>query len=68
MATELCEVGRHPEQDEYLSVHMISFDHAVNMIYKGDICDAKTISGIFMAGKALVDNHISTDMKKDNIP
>ncbi len=65
LATELCEVGRHPEQDEYLSVHMISFDHAVNMIYKGDICDAKTISGIFMAGKALEDNHISTDMKKD---
>jgi 8-oxo-dGTP pyrophosphatase MutT (NUDIX family) len=53
LTTELYEVGRHPEQDEYLSVHMISFDHVLSMIYKGDIYDAKTISGIFLAGKAL---------------
>jgi 8-oxo-dGTP pyrophosphatase MutT (NUDIX family) len=53
LATELYEVGRHPEQDEYLSVHMISFDQVLSMIYKGDIYDAKTISGIFLAGKAL---------------
>jgi hypothetical protein len=44
---------RHPEKDEYLSVHMISFDHALNMIYKDDIYDSKTISGIFLDRKAL---------------
>jgi 8-oxo-dGTP pyrophosphatase MutT (NUDIX family) len=64
LATELYEVGRHPEQDEYLSVHMISFDHVMDMIYKGDICDAKTISGIFMAMKAIDNNHVKNDMKK----
>lgn len=53
LAAELSETGRNPEQDEYLSVHMIPFDHAVSMIFKGDIIDAKTIAGIFMAGKAL---------------
>ena len=67
LATELCEVGRHPEQDEYLSVHMISFDHAVNMIYKGDICDAKTISGLFMAMKTFENNHGNAGIKKDSI-
>ena len=56
LASGLCEASRHPEQDEYLSVHHIPFDQAVNMIYNGDICDAKTIVGIFMAGKAFEKN------------
>lgn len=64
LATELYEVGGHPEQDECLSVHMISFDHVMDMIYKGDICDAKTISGIFMVMKAIDNNHTKTGMKK----
>ena len=37
------------EDDELLDVHDLRFDDAIQMIYKGEIQDAKTIAGLFMA-------------------
>ncbi len=64
LATHLLKTAGHPEQDEYLSVHLISFDHVINMVYQGDICDAKTISAVFMTLKALETNPDKTACKK----
>lgn len=68
LATQLFETAGHPEQDEYLSVHLISFDHVMKMIYQGDICDAKTISAVFMAAGELETNPNKAACKKGSEP
>lgn len=56
LATELRPCGQKLEADEYLEVERVSFDKAVDMVYRGDIKDSKTIIAIMMAK-----NRISVD-------
>lgn len=42
-AAGLKDVGQHPDPDEFLEVEILSFSEALNLIYKGEIKDAKTI-------------------------
>lgn len=53
LAEKLSPVTQSLEKDEYLSVHMVPFDDALSMIYKGLIQDAKTITGLLLARKKI---------------
>ena len=46
--TALCQADILKLVTENISVHEIKFDVAMEMIYKGEIRDSKTISGLFM--------------------
>ena len=48
-AGNLSPAGQHLDRDEIISVHQVPFDEAVKMAARGEIVDAKTISGLFMA-------------------
>ena len=48
-ASELTIARQHLDEDEMLDVHQIPLQEAVDMIGRGDIQDAKTICGIYMA-------------------
>jgi ADP-ribose pyrophosphatase len=48
-ATDLSPARQNLDKDEILHVHEVRFDNAVKMVQKGEIEDAKTISGLFMA-------------------
>ncbi len=39
------------DEDEIIQIDTIPYDKAIDMIYKNEITDAKTITGILMAGK-----------------
>lgn len=49
MARNLEPVEQNLDQDEVLAVHHLPFSEVVAMITRGDITDAKTIAGIFLA-------------------
>lgn len=49
LATGLVPAKQQLDSDEVLDVHEIEFDTAIDMIYNGDIQDAKTMSGLLMA-------------------
>lgn len=49
MATELIPCEPNLDEDEILTTHLFTFDHAMKMIEKGEIQDATTIIGIKMA-------------------
>jgi ADP-ribose pyrophosphatase len=55
LAVSLSADKQSLDKDEYLTVHQFPFDDAMNMIYKGEIQDAKTIAGLFLSQKEL--NH-----------
>ena len=46
LASGLSIGDARPEHDEYLSIHLFSFEHALEMVYNGEISDAKTIFGL----------------------
>ncbi len=48
-ATELIPCERNLDEDEILTNHLFTFDHAMAMIESGEIQDATTIIGIKMA-------------------
>jgi 8-oxo-dGTP pyrophosphatase MutT (NUDIX family) len=48
-AMDLSPAIQHLDRDEILDVHEVSFEDAVRMAERGEIGDAKTISGLFMA-------------------
>jgi len=48
-AMDLSPAIQHLDRDEILKVHEVPFHEAVRMIERGEIGDAKTISGLFMA-------------------
>ncbi len=41
------------QHDELIDVHWVDFDEAVKMAHNGDIRDAKTLVGLFRAGRLL---------------
>ena len=49
LASELVTAKQNLERDELLYVHEVRFKDAMDMIYKGEIQDSKTICGLFMA-------------------
>ena len=49
LATNLIPAEQNLDKDEMLDVHEVEFDDAMEMIYRGDIQDSKTICGLFMA-------------------
>ena len=46
-ATNAKFVGQHTDEGEFLSCKFIPLDEAVNMIERGQICDAKTVVAIY---------------------
>ena len=48
MATDLAPDRQKLDKDEVLNVHKVKLDDAMNMIYRGEIQDAKTISAFYM--------------------
>jgi ADP-ribose pyrophosphatase len=49
LATDLRQQGQHLDSDEVLDVHAIAFDKVLKMVETGQIQDAKTIAGLFLA-------------------
>lgn len=47
-ARELTPARQHLDRDEILHVHEVPFDEAIQMVERGEIGDAKTLSGLFM--------------------
>lgn len=56
LATDLQLDVQNLDQDEILAVHEIDFEQAMAMIASGDIQDAKTLCGLFMARSWLAAN------------
>ena len=53
LATELTETAQNLEEDELLTIERHSFAKLFEMIHLGEIEDAKTISGVILAGARL---------------
>lgn len=53
LARDLAPAGQHLDQDEFLEVHVLSLTQVETMIAQGEIQDAKTIAGIFLALKKI---------------
>ncbi|MBM4340445.1 MAG: NUDIX hydrolase [Deltaproteobacteria bacterium] len=49
IATGLVPCEQHLDEDEFLTPHRFTFDHALSMVEKGEIQDATTIIGLKMA-------------------
>ena len=46
LATELTQGAQHTDADEFLGVHMVPFQEAMDMMYQGHINDAKTMASL----------------------
>jgi ADP-ribose pyrophosphatase len=55
MATNLAPAKQKLDKDEILNVHKMKLDYAMEMIYKGEIRDGKTISALCMVAHWLQD-------------
>ena len=53
LATELTKDEQNLDEDEIIEVHQFAFDEAIAMVGRGEIQDAKTISGLFLAQQYL---------------
>ena len=49
LASELQPARQHLDKDEIIDVHEVEYGRALEMIGRGEIQDAKSIAGIFMA-------------------
>jgi len=49
LATSLQPAERHLDKDEIIHVHEVACEEALDMIRRGDIQDAKSIAGLFLA-------------------
>lgn len=58
LATGLQPVKQNLDKDEIINVHEVKFSRAVEMIEMGEIQDAKSISGLYMALNWLKRNEI----------
>ena len=58
LAGGLKPAEKNPDEDEIINVHEIKFEEALNMIRRGDIQDAKSIAGLFLAFEWLKANEI----------
>jgi ADP-ribose pyrophosphatase len=53
LATGLKAGESHPENDEYIDVLKFKLDNLVDMVWKGQILDSKTIIGAFAVSSYL---------------
>ena len=53
LAEGLTQEEQNLDEDEVIEVHRIAFDEALAMIRRGEILDAKTISGLHLANQHL---------------
>ncbi len=49
LATQLTPAAQNLDQDEIIRVYEVEFDEAIEMIKAGEIQDAKSIAGLFLA-------------------
>jgi len=56
LALDLFSAPLTPDDDEFIEIMPVSFPEARKLIEKGEIIDAKTVLGIFLAGKLLQQN------------
>lgn len=56
LATGLQPARQHLDQDEIINVYEIEFNQALEMIERGEIRDAKSIAGLFLARNRLKEN------------
>ena len=48
MAEELQKTALHPDEDEFLEVSAFTPDQIRQLIRTGQICDAKTLAGLYL--------------------
>jgi len=53
IATGLVKAVQNLDRDEMLNVHEVKMEAALEMIAKGEIIDAKTISGLYLASRPM---------------
>ena len=53
LARDLTYSGQQPDEDEFLEIFQLSFERAMGMIKSGEICEAKTVVGLFWLEKIL---------------
>ena len=58
LATDLQSAERHLDEDEIIQVHEVACQEALEMLKRGDIQDAKSIAGLFLAFEWLKENGI----------
>jgi len=56
LALDLFSAPLTPDEDEFIEIMPVSFSKARKLIEKGEIIDAKTVLGIFLADKLLQQN------------
>ena len=59
LATDLQPAERHLDKDEIIQVHEVECEEALHMIRRGEIQDAKSIAGLFLAFEWLKENEIN---------
>jgi ADP-ribose pyrophosphatase len=57
LATGLRPAKRHLDEDEIIQEHKVECEEALNMIRRGEIQDAKSIAGLFLAFEWLKENN-----------
>ncbi len=56
LATDLQPAEQNLDKDEIINVHEVEFSKAIEMIKRGEIQDAKSITGLFLAFNRLKEN------------
>lgn len=56
LATDLTQGEAHPDPNEFLDVEKIPLTRLVEMVDRGELCDAKTVIGILKAAHILLRN------------
>ena len=65
LACELQPARQHLDKDEIINVHEIEFSETIEMIKRGEIQDAKSIAGLFLAFEWLKANNHRLDNKNE---
>jgi ADP-ribose pyrophosphatase len=56
LARDLRHEGHDPDEDEFLEVFTVPFADALEMVKRGEICEVKTVIGLFWLEKLLSGN------------
>ncbi len=54
LAKGLCYSGQQPDDDEFLEIFQLPFQAALDMVKSGEICEVKTVAGLFWLEKILL--------------
>ncbi|MDF9407315.1 NUDIX hydrolase [Pelotomaculum isophthalicicum JI] len=53
LATGLTYVGQKPDDDEDIDLVIMPFERAIELVWEGEICDAKSIAGILAVARSI---------------